>query len=93
MDRLRLEILNKIYKTIFNQNLSFYIFVMFLFRFTIGYFSRDSAKNKFLDLFSALTAPKIRASTMRSILKSSPEARYSSIFSVKIFVLDFPSSP
>ena len=26
-----------------------------------SYFSRDSAKNKFLDLFSALTAPKIRA--------------------------------
>ena len=62
----------------------------FLFRFTIGYFSRDSAKNKFLDLFSALTAPKIRASTMRSIFKSSPEARYSSVFSVKVFVLDFP---
>ena len=27
----------------------------------IGYFCRDSAKNKFLDLFSALAAPKIRA--------------------------------
>ena len=65
----------------------------FLFRFTIGYFSRDSAKYKFLDLFSALTAPKIRASPMRSIFKSSPEARYSSVFSVEIFVLDFPSSP
>ena len=29
--------------------------------YTIGYFCRDSAKNKFLDLFSALTAPEIRA--------------------------------
>ena len=27
----------------------------------IGYFCHDSAKNKFLDLFSALAAPKIRA--------------------------------
>ena len=26
----------------------------------IGYFCHDSAKNKFLDLFSALAAPKIR---------------------------------
>ena len=27
----------------------------------IGYFCHDSAKNKFLDFFSALAAPKIRA--------------------------------
>ena len=58
----------------------------FQLRFTIGYFSRDSAKNKFLDLFSALVAPKIRASPMRSIIKSFPKARNSSAFSVEIFI-------
>ena len=56
--------------------------------YTIGYFCRDSAKNKFLDLFSALTAPKIRA-VRRSIVNSSPKARYSSAFSVEIFVKDY----
>ena len=48
----------------------------------IGYFCHDSAKNKFLDLFSALAAPKIRASPMRSILNSSIEATYCCAFSV-----------
>ena len=41
--------------------------------YTIGYFCRDSAKNKFLDLFSALTAPKIRACkaiSKKSLLQS-----------------------
>ena len=47
----------------------------------IGYFCHDSAKNKFLDLFSALAAPKILASPMRSPLKFFPKARYSSAFS------------
>ena len=54
----------------------------------IGYFCHDSAKNKFLDLFSALTAPKIRA-VRRSIINLSPIARYSSAFSVEIFVKDY----
>ena len=56
--------------------------------YTIGYFCRDSAKNKFLDLFSALTAPKIRA-VRRSIINPSPKARCSSAFSVRIFVKDY----
>ena len=55
----------------------------------MGYFSRDSAKNKFLDLFSALAAPNIRASPMRSITKPFPKARYSSAFSVEMFVKEF----
>ena len=55
----------------------------------IGYFCRDSAKNKFLDLFSALAAPKIRASPMRSILNSSIEATYCCAFSVRILVKDY----
>ena len=33
----------------------------FILDLPIGYFGHDSAKNKFLDLFSALAAPKIRA--------------------------------
>ena len=46
---------------------------IFYLRFTIGYFSRDSAKNKFLDLFSALAALKIRACKaipIKSLLQS-----------------------
>ena len=54
----------------------------------IGYFCHDSAKNKFLDLFSALAAPKIRASMMRSITKRTHKARYSSAFWSEILVKD-----
>ena len=54
----------------------------------IGYFCHDSAKNKVLDLFSALAAPKIRASPMRSPLKFFPKARYSSAFWSEILVKD-----
>ena len=54
----------------------------------IGYFCHDSAKNKFLDLFSALAAPKIRASMMRSITKRTHKAKYSSAFWSEILVED-----
>ena len=57
--------------------------------YTIGYFCRDSAKNKFLDLFSALTAPKIRASPMRSITNPSRKATYCCAFLSKILVKDY----
>ena len=74
---MRLCFFNVTRKNIFVKD----YFLRFSLRFTIGYFSRDSAKNKFLDLFSALAAPKIRASPMRSPLKFFPKARYSSAFS------------
>ena len=38
---------------------------------------------------SVFATPKIRASPMRSIIKPFPKARYSSAFSVEIFVKDF----
>ena len=66
------EIFNKIWPMARNQSSEFrrshgkrfllkIILKIFVKIYTIGYFCRDSAKNKFLDLFSALTAPKIRA--------------------------------
>ena len=55
----------------------------------IGYFCHASAKNKFLDLFSALAAPKIRASPMRSKINPSRKATYCCAFWSKILVKDY----
>ena len=56
--------------------------------YTIGYFCRDSAKNKFLDLFSALTAPKIRA-VRRSPLKFFPKSEVLERILFRILVKDY----
>ena len=60
----------------------------FILDLPIGYFGHDSAKNKFLDLFSALAAPKIRA-VGDPQLNPPPEATYCCAFSVRILVKDF----